>query len=260
MKKIAFTIVLFVSFNVQSQPLEKWASSLRPYFEKIIGEGWTDQLVGTEDKIKIPELPKITKDAKSTEVYKENSKSLEDNKKNRRSHQRFIREIVQATKLKKSNENDLVRWMNVLTQGGSREGVYRALVLDNSYAGLENYEQPANDSVIDFSKNFFNQFIGIQLSEKRAQSMNFYRLKRETVEKSLEMIDLLKTDREKLASWFAALSKNLADKYPKAFDSNSRLINKKLPHYNWALEAHEQRIKSEVIIKVHIVMNHLMGY
>ena len=43
---------------------------------------------------------------------------------------------MQAVQQRKLEDAEAGNWMNVLSQGGSREGVYRAMILGDDYAGL----------------------------------------------------------------------------------------------------------------------------
>ena len=49
----------------------------------------------------------------------------------------------------KSTLNEDKRWLNVMSQGGTREGVYRGIVLEDRYLRLERKSFPINPKVLD---------------------------------------------------------------------------------------------------------------
>ena len=84
-----------------------------------------------------------------------------------------------ATKDVKPTTEQLNNWLNVLSQGGTREGVYRALVLDNSYAGKENMEFPLNDSAIQFATEFFSRFLNRSVTKTQLEKTQISLTRRE---------------------------------------------------------------------------------
>ena len=168
----------------------------------------------------------------------------------------FLFEIYEAARRVKPNDNDVSKWMNVITQGGSREGVYRALVLDNTYAAMENYDTPMTDTGIEFAKYYVLEFMNKEISKDSLEKTNFYTLKRVLVEQTLEILDeLLFKDVNLFYDWYAVFSAESAKKYPNFFTNKIRKSVSRERHRKWAQYVPTQHVKSEVIIKLHKLFN-----
>lgn len=148
--------------------------------------------------------------------------------------------------------------MNVLHQGGTREGVYRALVLDSTYAGLENYPNPLNDGLIDFAVEYYTTYVGRTIKKESLEKINFYTLKRLATERTLEVVDELGKNKDHLQRWYAVFSGDLAKRFPEIWQNKIRKDTNKKFHLSWAKQAPSQHLKSEVIIKLHKAFNYLM--
>lgn len=233
---------------------------LRPYLEQYLGKDTSDSLIGEKIvEIKMPDIPEIKEDATNTDVYdhaKEYNVIPADKK--QKLDYAFIIELFEATRMGKANDNEISRWMNVMNQGATREGIYRALVLDNTYAGLENYEKKPTDKVIKFTKFFLNKYVKQSIRGDLLQQMNFFTLKRVVAEKALEIIDAYGRDTNDLHKWYGILSFDLANKYPAVWKNRLRADNNFERHHNWAKEVPLQHLKSETVIKIHKVFNSLL--
>ena len=98
---------------------------------------------------------------------------------------------------------------------GTREGVYRALVLDRDYAAKEGMEFPLNESSINFAIQFFSRFLNRALTKEQLEKSNFYTLKRVCVERVLEILEsYILNNRDHLYDWYAVFSSEMAKKYP----------------------------------------------
>lgn len=255
---LVITLVFSTSLLAQEEnPTLK--EKMRPWVEKVVGLQWATKLLGAKpESIEIPPLPKIVSSTTSTAVYDKKSDerraglSKEDEQK---LNYFFVKELYEAVRTVEPQGDELSRWMNALDQGGTREGVYRALVLDDQYAGLENYNRPTTEGVVQFAKWYFPRFLGVNLTQ--AEKVGFYTLKREAVEKGLEMMDAFGANKAQRVSWYAVLSADLAEKYPDAFKIDLRKSKDKKRHKLWAETNPEQHLKSEVIIKIHTVFNYL---
>ncbi len=263
-KKI--TIIIGISFLCYSNPshagMEDLKEKVRPYIVKFLGTETAVKLLGHEpNTVELPEIPKVSKSASKcvncNTGEDEKEKKIPKDKKAKLDYV-FVDELYTSTRKVKGNKDELSRWFSILSQGGTREGVYRALVLDNTYRGLENYDSPVNDSVIEFATYFFPRFLNKSIKKKTLEKVNFYTLKRIATERSLEIVDeYLATNRENLYSWYAVLSGELAEKYPSVWKNKIRKSPRMISHKKWASKVPDQHIKSEVIIKIHKVFNSL---
>jgi hypothetical protein len=234
-----------------------------------------DKLFPEERKIALPAIPKIKRNAKSTANFaspppppkkvkkvESNEGAKEQLKRKRQDDFHFVHELYQAVMENKPTAVELNQWMNVLDQGGSREGFYRALVLSDKYAGLENFDPTSADQLVIFCKEYMGTYLDQQVQDKQLSSVNSYSIKRIAVEQSLELIDTFYAENangDKLPRWYAILSADLAAKYPSLWEIKLRSSTNPRIHLKWAQSAPEQQLKSEVIIKLHRVFNHLDG-
>jgi hypothetical protein len=247
------------------------------YFESAKAESITQKIknfLGFEDppqvslspsNIELPPIPEIKKNATSTRSLKKDAKILTQGEqynklkkeKKRKYEIAFLKELYKVTRQSKASNEDILKWLNIIEQGGSREGVYRALVLDNVYASLENYDEPLNKEVVNFCEAYMQKFIRQTFNKEVYQQINVYTLKRILSEKSLEVLDALANKPEHVYSWYAVFSSALAKKYPDFFKSKLRKNTLKETHLSWAKKVPYQHIKSEVVVKIHHVLNQL---
>lgn len=240
---------------------DKYKEKARPYLMQTIGEEWTVKLLGATKLIaSMPTLPKISDDTKTMVSVDETKigKPIEDKAVREKYDYLFLNELFLAVRGEKVNQDVISSWMNSLSQGGSREGVYQAIVLDNIYGGMENREYPVNDGVIKFTVKFMPRFLGVKTTSQGLEGVNFYRLKREVTTRSLHMLDALANQKpEDLYQWYAAFSSELADEFPSVMNNSARTNRDFAFHYKWAQSAPYQHLKSEVMIKIQLVFNSL---
>ncbi len=256
-------IFLFISTSAQAGFVEDFKETIRPHLVKILGFEKTNDLLGKDpSQITMPNIPKVVKDAKSISEFGKGPKNKVTYKKDqeRRFNYNFVKELFTATRKVKAGDNDLAKWMNVLQQNGSREGVYRALVLDGTYLSLENYEFPMEDKTIDFTTSYIEKYLNKTISESVLKKANFYTVKRDITEKTLEVIDeFLKREGDDIYDWYALFSSEMAKRYPKAMTNDTRKETDPQKHKLWAKSVPDQYLKSEVIIKLHSVFNLIQG-
>lgn len=269
MKLLSFSFCLLItSFTSNAFSLEEYKEKIRNSLNTIIGEKYTVKIIG-EEKVdysyKIPVIPKSKKDATDTSVYNKNGIIFEQGKKfnNLPIEQKrvfrisFIKEIFNVTRNIQVKDEELSIFLNVLEQGGSREGVYRAIVNDEIYRSLEDYPQPAKEKLIQFILNLGQTYLATLYSEEGIKKVNIYTIKKIISEKTLEVIDLIANNSDDLFQWYALLSQELATNFPQVLTSKVRSIKDPTFHYLWAKEVPFQHIKSEVLIKLHLVINEL---
>lgn len=261
-KKTLLFLLISIS-PVHAGIVDDIKASIRPHLVKIIGLEKTNQLLGNDSsQISMPSIPKVVKDAKSISNYGQGPKNEVAYKKDqeRRFNYNFVKELFQATRKVEANDGDIAKWMNVLEQNGSREGVYRALVLDGTYLSLENYEFPMEKRTVDFTTGFIERFLDKSINGDVLMKANFYTVKRDITEKTLEVMDeLFKREGDDIYDWYALLSADMAKQFPKAMNNKTRKESDPQKHKLWAKSVPDQYLKSEVIIKLHNVFNLIQG-
>jgi len=242
--------------------LDEIKEKVRPYVVKYLGADIANKYFGDQKpsiNIKLPKIPIVEKDATSLRPFEK----VEDPHKNavpkdkaEKFNYLFLKELYKFTRMGKISQGDMKKWMNILSQGGTREGVYRALVLDNTYYSLEKRKYPVNGKIIIFAKWYLTKFVDKKTSDKKLQKINFFHLKRVVAEHSLEIIDAFKK-RNDLLDWYGVLSGNIAQKYSGLFKGKIRNNPSIIDHRNWAAKVPLDYLKSEVILKVHKIFNFL---
>jgi hypothetical protein len=135
---------------------QKSSKKIRPYLNQILGENLTNNLLGTpikkvEKEIVLPTIPKLSDDTKKFVKFKggdQGKTGVLSNKKMDRLYLHFIDEIYREVLNVSPDKGQKQKWMNVLRQGGAREGIYRALVLDKEYKKLEQKNILLTDLII----------------------------------------------------------------------------------------------------------------
>ncbi len=167
----------------------------------------------------------------------------------------YIQEIFLVTRRIKISEDEYSNWMNVLLQGGTREGIYRGMTVDSYYRELENSQSKVIKASVFYTQKYMNQFLFQKFDEQLLEKTNIYKLKRIVCEKTLDLIDKLSFNREFLASWYALLSEDMALNFPGLFQSDLRKKQDKMTHFLWASRMPLGHIKSEVLVKLHKIYN-----
>lgn len=248
----------------QNTPQEKsFVEKMRPKMMKILGEEWTVKLIGQDkstpvDEVPMPVLPKIDDNAKSTAVYDKKQDTITIKPEvEQKFNYAYVNELFEATRQNKPNDDELGKMMNVLSQGGTREGVYRSVVLDSVYAGMENWDRPVKKNSAEFAVYFYEKYLGKKIVLKSFEGMSVYTLKRLVTEKTLDMTDAY-LSREDMENWYANMSADLAKKFPNVWSNPVRKNQSSLFHKNWANKVPAQHIKSEMIIKIHSAFNSMI--
>lgn len=260
---LALSIHLLHAQDAATKAEPSFAEKMRPHLMKILGEEWTVKIVGPAPVIEppamaMPPLPTISDDARSTEVYNKKADPITLKPEiEQKFNYAYLREVYEATRQAKPTDEEVNQFMNVLAQGGTREGIYRSLVLDATYAGMENWDKPVKSATADFAVYFYAKYLGKKINKKSFEGWSVYSLKRLVTEKTLDMLDAFK-DREHLERWYAIMSADLAVKFPTIWSNNLRKNGKAEDHKAWASKVPLQHIKSEVIIKMHTAFNAMM--
>lgn len=269
MKKLIILIGLSLSVSVFAAPQESaLKAKLRSIITQFAGQTWSDKLLGKsevveESALSLPEIPSDLKKSTDVSSYTKISKDLTEydqlpRDRKRQFDYKFLEELFLVTRKSEAKDEDLANWMNTLDQGGSREGIYQALVLDEVYNSLESIEEAPTAKLIDFSLHFSEKFLNQTFNKDSLQKLNLYSLKRIFTEKGLDLLAYYESkDLDALYRWYAYFSAELAKNYGSLLLSNVRKDTHVEYHYEWAKSMPIQHIKSEFIIKLHIVMNGL---
>ncbi len=263
MKNLLALSCLFLLYTqpTQASLLDDVKSSIRPHLVKILGEETTNKILGVDPNgIKLPVIPKVVSNAKDSNSIglgnKNNVKFSADEEE--RFNYFFVKDLIKTVQQRQATDSDFNKWMNVLSQNGSRSGVYRALVLDARYMRLEQEPYPVSEKVIEFTEDFIGKYLNKSISRKTLESANFYTVKRDITEKTLEVMnELFKLKGEEIYDWYAVLSQDLAVNYPEAMDNETRKVKSAKAHKRWAMNVPDQYLRSEIFIKLHKVFNRL---
>lgn len=265
---LALSIHLYAQ-DAQSQTATQEKSlveKLRPKLMQFLGEEWTVKLIGADqsipvDEVPMPAIPKIDDNAKSVAVYERKADTVvlklkpEDEQKY---NYAYIKEVYEATRQSKPNDDEIGKMMNVLAQGGTREGVYRSMVLDSVYGGMENWDKAVKSVTADYAVYFYGKYFGKKVAKKSFEGMSIYTLKRLVAEKALEVADAFGDDRDGLERWYAVMSADMATRFPQIWTNAMRKKTSALEHKAWASKVPLQHIKSELVIKIHASLNSMI--
>ncbi len=262
---LGFCFSLAVVAAPTSEP--SWKAKLRDIVAKVAGTEWSTKLLGgppeLSPELPMPEIPALIK--KSTDVGSY-SKKVKDStefdklpvERKRQFNYKFLEELFQVTRKTTPRDEDLANWLNTLEQGGSREGVYQGLVLDEVYGGLESIEEQPSNKLLDFCLRYSQTFLAQTFKPEGLVKLNLYSLKRIFTEKGLDLLEYYEVrDLDSFYRWYALYSSELARNHSQLLNSPIRKEPSAAFHYEWAKGMPMQHIKSEYIIKLHLVMNGL---
>lgn len=269
MKKLIIVLGLIFTLNVFAEEAVEaaWKSKLRDVITQIAGVEWGNKILGklpeSTPDFDMPVIPKQIKTSTNVESYTKKTKDPTEFDKLPRERKRqfdykFLEELFMVTRKSEPRDEDLSNWLNTLDQGGSREGIYQALVLDEVYSGLESIEEKPSKKLLDFSLSFSQKFLNQTFKTESLGELNLYSLKRIFTEKSLDLMEYYEVnDLDSLYRWYAIFSADIAKDYAPLLKSEIRKNPSATFHYEWAKGMPIQHIKSEFIIKLHTVMNGL---
>jgi hypothetical protein len=250
----------FMHLQAYALDFDKIVEGVKQRVEHLMNKAPAKQ----EREFKLPPLPQITKDPRAIHVYQKEGAIFETGKKFRAlsSEQKkkyryyFLSELVYVVRGAEGSKPELATLLNVLEQGGDREGVYRSLVLDQAYKNLESYRENCSKQVIEFGYQFGVKYLNLNFKQEDMKQLNLWSVKRIIVEKALELIDAFPTDGKNLYLWYGILSAELAGNYT-IWNNKLRKQKHTESHIAWAKSVPIQHLKSEVIIKLNRIFNHL---
>lgn len=269
MKKLIIVLGLLVCVNAFAEVSQEpsWKVKLRGVITQVAGEEWSQKLLGRApqevSEIALPDIPQNVK--KSTDVTSYTKKTKDPTEfdklppeRKRQFNYNFLEELFQVTRKTEPKDEDLANWLNTLEQGGSREGIYQALVLDEVYNGLESMEEKPSKRLLDYCLHFSEKYLNQTFNPQSITQLNLYSLKRIFTEKGLDLLEYYEVrDLDSLYRWYAVFSEDIARNYGMVMKSDIRKNDSAKFHYEWAKSMPIQHIKSEYIIKMHAVMNSL---
>lgn len=269
MKKLIITLSLLFCFNSIAQAASEptWKTKLRDLITQVAGEKWSAKILGAAPdeapEVELPEIPMDVKKTTDVTSYTKQTKAPTEFDKlpaerKRQFNYNFLEELFQVTRKTEAKDEDLVNWLNTLEQGGSREGIYQALVLDEVYNGLESIEEKPSKPLLDFCLQFSQKFLHQTFNPEGLTQLNLYSLKRIFTEKGIDLLEYYEVkDLDSLYRWYAVFSADVAKNYGMMMKNDLRKNESALYHYEWAKHVPVQHVKSEFIIKIHTVMNGL---
>ena len=271
MNKWIVIVGIFFSLSVMAQEAKlesQWKTKGRDLVTSIAGATWGEKFFGPIPvpeivPAKLPVIPAQAKKGTDVENYTKLKKDPTEydrlpNERKRQFDYKFLQELFQVTRKTEAKDEDLSNWLNTLDQGGSREGIYQALVLDEVYAALENMEDKPSNRLLDFSLKFSQRFINQTFKKESLNQLNLYSLKRILTEKGLDLMEHYEVHNlNDLYQWYAVFSSELATEYGPLLKTQIRQDPRFEYHLEWAKSMPIQHIKSEFIIKLHSVMNGL---
>ncbi len=269
MRVLAFTLSLIFMMNVAwADEKMGWVDQLkekaRPLVVKVFGKEKADAWLGeVQQTVALPKIPEVKKSSTSTDNYdwkdsvraKFYSLPQQDQEKY---NYAFIDELFKLTRRSKAEDSDFRRWLNTLNQGATREGIYRALMVDDVYAALLNYDEDCSQRLVQFVDEFLEKYLNQGVRPEVLKDMRFFALKRLVVDKTLDLLEVLKLNREDLENWYAVFSADIAKRYPQFWKNALRKNDNALYHQAWARTNSVDHIKVEIALKLHKVLNHLM--
>lgn len=270
MRVLLVFIFLFSATSAQALDLGKYKERIRSHMADMLGDDTTNKILGEApkdlNKIELPQIPTVKVDAKNESFYDKKKTKVHDQgqkfdnmplEKKRSFRVAYLQQLFEVTRNAEAKKEDIIKYLNVLEQGGSREGVYRSVTLDQVYFALEQYDEAPSDKLVSFVQDYSVRFMAIKYKPESLVKFNLWSLKRIIVDKTLDIMDALAEKPEDLYAWYAVLSNEMAVNYPDAWTSQARKKEYDLYHYKWAQSVPFQHIKSEVIIKLHKLMNYL---
>ncbi len=270
MKKLIVILSLLLSFSALAQEVTEsaWKIKLRSLITQVAGAEWSSKLLGAlpvppQPEVALPEIPQVVKKSTDVESYTRKTKGPTEFDKlplerRRQFDYKFIEELFLVTRKTDAKDEDLSNWLNTLDQGGSREGIYQALVLDEVYNGLESIEGKPTKKLLDFCLKFSQVYLKQTFKSESLTQLNLYSLKRIFTEKGMDLLDYYEVkDLDALYRWYALVSADMAKDYAPLLQSEIRKNPSAKYHYNWAQSMPIQHVKSEFIVKMHALMNGL---
>lgn len=169
----------------------------------------------------------------------------------------FVNELFSVVQVRVPQKSEIQKWYNVLEQGSPREGVYRALTLDDRYRSLESKKIPVTDQTVEFTNFYLKKYLEQSAESDLLSKLSAYSVKKIITGSTLKTLEVLSQKPEDLFAWYAVFSSEVAVQFPSVWSYSLRGNKDQEVHYQWAQQTPYQLILSEVIFKLHKVYNYL---
>ena len=249
-KKGVLSFFSFLCFSLLAVPWMEW----QLFFAKC----FLRQKSNKEQSISLPPIPRVRRDPKDVSQIGKRDERLDNAFFLGLSDQQrgglalsFIDEVYEVVLGRKPIYGERDGKLNVLLQGGTREGLYRSLVLGEEYRVREMGRRPLSEENKKFVENYQRDYLRLQM---KFEQTDFWTLKRFVVERSLEVLDSFEK-REDVSSRFAVLSEEFEKVL--SWEQAHRKLSSRVRYFQWANRVPLDIVKSEVILKIHYLMNSL---
>ncbi len=172
-------------------------------------------------------------------------------------HAELFREMIFVVLRQEPKDRaEFGNWVDTLNQGASLEGVYHGLIHGKVYQKLEETSSPASASAVAAFRDEWSALSLEGLSPEVSQRTSIYTLKRLLGERALQLINAQASHREGLAQWYG---KWVAKICQRSIDFGVPLRNRsdEAFHAQWAMNNSEDRLKWEVLNRLHRVLNEM---
>lgn len=182
----------------------------------------------------------------------------------------FIKEAHSVVLEREVSKEEFDRWMNVLDQGGSLEGIHNGLTHGDEYRNKEKGIAPPDAlrlyaqlmAALDIDGRAEGSAAIPEADKKKliseyaqkAVNKSLYTLKREATLQAIKTMDTRKAYKDKWATWFSKFSVS-TNARGVDFGSPERNKSDEQAQYQWALDASEDRVKWEVFNRIHRLFN-----
>lgn len=216
--------------------------------------------------IELPDIPQPKGNPTDLSVYKRNQDKLYPSnaqmnswsvEKKKKLNIGYINELFSVVQLRSPARDEFSRWYNILQQGSSREGIYRALTVDDYYRSLEGLGATLTDQTVEFTDFYLKKYLQKKAQGDLLKQMTVYGIKKIIVESTLKTLEVLSQEPDKFFAWYAVFSEDMAIQFPSVWKYSLRGNKSRDTHYQWAQQTPYQLIQSEIIIKLHKVYNYL---
>lgn len=223
-------------------------------------ENFMSEVKDSFDGIELPDLPRLKSDPKNPNQIKIGEDKLR--KKFYKGLGRedriqlavgLVNEMYEVVLGRKPTTVERRGKVNVLVQGGTREGIYHSLILGDEYRVREQQSIRALSKKNNhFSLYYLKKYLGLTVD--KWEQDNFFVLKKIITEKTLDLVDAFEK-RHDVNRWFAVFSEDLEQKL--SWRQGHRKLGDRNTYMLWSTNIPLDILKSEIVIKIHHLMNAL---
>jgi len=151
-------------------------------------------------------------------------------------------------------------WVDTLNQGASLEGVYHGLVHSKNFQKLEETSRPASARAMTAFREEWSRLSAeggsVNSTPPISARASIYTLKKELGERALQRVNALSPQQNELAQWYGKWAVQMCQR---SIDFGVSLRNRADAgfHTQWAKTSSEDRLKWEVLNRLHRVLNEM---